>query len=159
MKILFEETQKFKQKWIWILLVGLFIFSITMPFLAFFQNPNFQISKTFITGNILNFIIFIAIFLLFYFLKLSTKITSEAIEMQYFPFIKKNVTWSDIESTEVLDYGFVGGWGIRFGTKYGTVYNVSGSKGLHIKLKNGKHFLIGSQKTEILEKILNEFHQ
>lgn len=53
---------------------------------------------------------------------------------------------------KVINYGFVGGWGIRLWTKYGTVYNVSGNKGLFIKLKNGKTMVIGTQKSQELEK-------
>jgi hypothetical protein len=77
--------------------------------------------------------------------------------MHFFPFVKKRIDWKDVKSAEVLDYGFVGGWGIRLWTAYGTVYNVKGTKGIAIELLNGKKFLIGTQKEtelrEILEKI------
>lgn len=44
--------------------------------------------------------------------------------------------------------------GIRFGSKYGTAYNMKGNYGLAIKLKNGQKFLIGTQKVEELGQFL-----
>ena len=73
-------------------------------------------------------------------MQLKTTVDRNGIEMRFVPFIYKKITWNEIESAEVLNYGFVGGWGIRLWTKYGTVYNIKGNKGLAIKLKNGKQF-------------------
>ena len=71
--------------------------------------------------------------------------------------VKKRVNWKEIKNAEIVNYGFVGGWGIRLWTQYGTVYNMKGNKGLAIELLNGKNFLIGTQKpkelTAMLEKI------
>ena len=53
-----------------------------------------------------------------------------------------------------LDYGFIGGYGIRLWTKYGTVYNTSGKIGLAITLNNGDKFLIGTQKSDELKLFL-----
>ena len=70
--------------------------------------------------------------------------------------MKKRVGWNEIKSTKVVNCGLVGGWGIRLWTKYGTVYNTKGNKGLAIELKNGKKFLIGTQKETELNKILDK---
>lgn len=56
----------------------------------------------------------------------------------------------------LVNYGFVGGWGIRLGTKYGTVYNTKGNKGLFILLNNGKKYCIGTQKEDELREIIKE---
>lgn len=93
---------------------------------------------------------------MFMFIRLKTVIDNEKIQISFFPFTRKNVKWDDIESVKIVDYGFVGGWGIRLGTKYGTVYNIKGSKGLAIELKNGKKFLIGTQKEKELNNIIYE---
>lgn len=55
-----------------------------------------------------------------------------------------------------VNYGFVGGWGIRPWTRYGTVYNTRGQEGLAIELKNGKKFLIGTQNQAELLNYLQE---
>ena len=75
--------------------------------------------------------------------------------MRFFPFVKKEFQWSEIQKSKVVNYGFVGGWGIRLFTKYGTVYNIRGNKGLAIELKNGKKYLIGTQKEEEMKKFIN----
>jgi hypothetical protein len=93
-----------------------------------------------------------------YSFRLKTEINQYEIKVSFFPFVKKRVSWDEVKSAEILDYGFVGGWGIRLWTKYGTVYNTRGSKGLAIELNNGREFLIGTQKAaelhEIIEKCL-----
>ena len=93
---------------------------------------------------------------LFLIMKLKTSIDKNGINMYFFPFIKKSVDWQQIKNVKVINYGFVGGWGIRLWTKYGTVYNVKGDKGLEIVLKSGKKFLIGTQKETELSTIIEE---
>lgn len=74
------------------------------------------------------------------------------------PFIKnRQFLWAEIESANVIEYGFVGGWGIRMGTKYGTVYNVKGKMGIQIILKSGKKFVIGTQKHKELTDVLDQY--
>jgi hypothetical protein len=72
------------------------------------------------------------------------------------PFVKKTIYWRDVEKAEVINYGWVGGWGLRKSRKYGTVYNTSGSKGLHLVLKNGKQMVIGTQKEKELKAFLEQ---
>jgi hypothetical protein len=76
--------------------------------------------------------------------------------MQFFPLLKKNIQWNEIDSAKIVTYGFIGGGGIRLWTKYGTVYNMKGNRGLAIQLINGQKFLIGSQKTDELQKVLDQ---
>ena len=66
------------------------------------------------------------------------------------------MSWKEIKKVEIVTYGFVGGWGIRLWTKYGTVYTIKGNKGLAIELLNGKKFLIGTQKETELNKIVEK---
>ncbi|MEI6866527.1 hypothetical protein [Flavicella sp.] len=88
-------------------------------------------------------------------MKLTTEINITEVKIKFVPFLKKNVKWSDIKKSEIVNYGFVGGWGIRLGTKYGTVYNTKGKTGLVIELNNGNKFLIGTQKEDELKRVLN----
>jgi hypothetical protein len=59
-----------------------------------------------------------------------------------------------VDKCQVIPYGFVGGWGMRLWTQYGTVYNVRGGKGLYVQLKNKKKFLVGTQQAEELERFI-----
>jgi hypothetical protein len=90
-------------------------------------------------------------------MKLKTEIDRHGIRWEFIPFIKKRVSWSEVKSAKTVNYGFVGGWGIRLGTRYGTVYNTRGNKGLAVELKNGKKFCIGTQKEPELNKVLAKF--
>lgn len=95
---------------------------------------------------------------LFLLLKLQTTVNEQGVSYSYFPFIKKrNFTWQEIESAKVINYGFVGGWGIRTNTKYGTVYNVKDKMGMQITLQNGKKFVIGTQKYQELIEVLEHY--
>jgi hypothetical protein len=155
MDVQFKEVQKFSGL-IWLLLapLGIFIFyGIVKQFVfgvPFGDNPMSNI------GLILVALLVVAIVLLFLFLRLETKINKEFIQIRFFPFTSKTIQWEDIKSAEVLQYGFVGGWGLRIGTKYGTVYNMSGDKGLALELNSGKKILIGSQRLDELKKVISQ---
>ena len=88
-------------------------------------------------------------------MQLKTTVSVNGIKMSFIPFANKDLSWNEIKSTKVLNYGFVGGWGIRLFTKYGTVYNTKGKMGLAIVLRNGNKFMIGTQKPKELEEFIS----
>lgn len=157
MKLLFKEIQKFTQWWLWLFLIAIGtipIYGIYKQIILgekFGNNPMSDIGLIF-------FCIFIFTFIaLFIVMKLETKIDQNEIRFKLFPFVNKRVSWKNIKKYEIVNYGFVGGWGIRLFTKYGTVYNIKGNKGLAIELTNGKKILIGTQKDDELNKTLERF--
>ena len=93
---------------------------------------------------------------LFIAMKLKSKIDHDKIELSFFPFVKKTIKWTEIKKAEVVNYGFVAGWGIRLSAKYGTVYNIKGNKGLAIELLNGNKYLIGTQKETEMDEIVKK---
>ena len=145
----FHEVQKFKQWWLWVIL---FFFNL-IPIgglVSKIQDP--LSARASIAGLVVFLSTTLLLTLFFFLIKLETKVTSKNICLSFFPFgINKEIEWNDIEKHEVINYGFVGGWGIRLGTKYGTVYNIKGKHGLSLELKDGTKMLIGSQKSEELE--------
>lgn len=156
MKPLFTESQRFTQWWFWLIV----IFACGVPFVIFFQqiilgNPvgDHPMSNS---AVILSLIIPLVFILLFYVMQLKTEINRETLSFRFVPFVKRTIPWKDIESYKVINYGFVGGYGIRLTMKYGTVYNIKGNKGLFVKLKNGKTFIVGTQKPEELEKVIQQ---
>ncbi len=148
MKPLFTENQRFNQWWLWLLLAT----SLAVPALLLFKEVTAK------SDGFLGLIIILLVILLFVVLRMKTVITQENMQLTYFPFVWKTINLSDIETIKVINYGFVGGWGIRLWTSYGTVYNVRGNKGLHIKLKNGKQLVIGTQKPQELERIVEQLN-
>jgi len=156
MKTEFKEEQKFNQRWLWLILILMGV----LPLIGIYKqlilgeklgdNPMSDISLLIFS------IIMFSLVGLFLIMKLKTSIDKNGINMHFFPFIKKSVDWQQIKNVKVVNYGFVGGWGIRLWTKYGTVYNMKGNKGLAIELLNGKNFLIGTQKPEELTAMLEK---
>ncbi|PHS67053.1 MAG: hypothetical protein COB12_05200 [Flavobacterium sp.] len=156
MKPLFTEKQKFTQWWLWVLMIGFGLIPIIGIYKQLIIGEEFG-SKPMSNVGLILFSVFIYLLIaFFYFLQLKTKITSEEISFTFFPLASNNVKWEDISETKIVNYGFVGGWGIRFWTPYGTVYNTKGKIGLAIEMKNGSKFLIGTQKESELKNVLKE---
>lgn len=148
MKPLFTEKQRFNQWWLWLLLAV----SLAVPAILLFKEATEK------SGGFSGLIIILSVIILFVVLRMTTVVTKENIQLTYFPFVNKTINLADIETMKVINYGFVGGWVIRFWTQYGTVYNVRGNKGLHIKFKNGKQLVIGTQKPQELEKVVEQLN-
>ncbi|HBB48611.1 MAG TPA: hypothetical protein DCZ44_03125 [Flavobacteriaceae bacterium] len=155
----FIESQQFNQWWLWALLLAIF----SVGFYGLIQQLILDIpfgSKPMNNIGILGFNFFnLGMLLFFKWMRLDTRIDDKGIYMRFVPFKTKQHSWEEIESIQVVHYGFVGGWGIRLFTEYGTVYNMRGAKGLAIRLKSGKKFLIGSQRIEELTKYIAQFPQ
>lgn len=152
-KIEFKEKQKFTQWWIWLILIGLGAIAVY----GFIQQIVFGVefgNKPMSHVGIIIFTLFVFGFIYFnWYMTLITEITNGGIKMRFVPFVKKEIQWSELKSAKVVDYGFVG-YGIRLGSKYGTVYNMNGNKGLAIELNNGKKFVIGTQKEMELKNVV-----
>jgi len=140
MATIFKEEQKFTQWWIWLILT-VFVAILIADYIKFKQDPE-------------ALVVILLVLVLFLVLKLNTTVDKDGVRMRYFPLLSKHVTWKEIKKVSIIKYGFIGGLGIRLWTKYGTVYNVKGRKGLFVELKNGKNFLIGTQQEEELKKVL-----
>tara|TARA_B100000809_G_scaffold81337_1_gene79639 strand:+ start:6664 stop:7113 length:450 start_codon:yes stop_codon:yes gene_type:complete len=141
MKLEFIEEQKFTQWWLWIIIVAV----LSIPVYDFVFVDFTQALKSSPV---------ILLVILFYIFKLKTRINEKGIRMSYLPYLGKFKNWTEIKFVKVIDYGFVGGWGVRLWTKFGTVYNIRGSKGLVVELNSGKAFIIGTQQEEELKTIL-----
>ena len=154
MKIEFKEEQKFTQWWLWLILIGIGILPIFGIYKQLILGEKLG-NKTLSDLGLIIFCVFIfGLIAMFWVMRLKTEIDQNEIRMNFFPFVKKRVNWNEIKNIEIVNYGFVGGWGIRFSTKYGTVYNTKGNEGLAIELLNGKKFLIGTQKKAELNEIV-----
>jgi hypothetical protein len=97
-------------------------------------------------------------------MNLEIQVTGTMLRFRFFPL---HLSWREIPFDSIARVMAVvyrplreyGGWGIRFGKK-GMAYNVSGDRGVQVTLKNGKSFLLGSQRAEELELVLrSRIHQ
>ncbi len=155
----FEESQRFTQWWVWVILIGAFF----LPFIVNYEaivKGEVQINAD-PGGLLIPLMISVLVILLFLVLNLKTKIDRQGIHIGYFPIVKKDFEWSNIQSIKVIKYTLfqVGGWGFRFGTRFGTVYNVRGTRGIYIKTKTGQEYLIGTQKPEEVKEIIKQYYK
>ncbi|MBC8265576.1 MAG: hypothetical protein H8E84_01285 [Flavobacteriales bacterium] len=144
MKYNFEETQKFTQWWLWVIL-------LSFPIMSFGPFDNNSINYTYVAIGIL-------LPLVFYLFELRIKVSNEGLHYQFFPFHFKSymIKHEEIEKAKAMEYSPLkeyGGWGIKYGFK-GKAYNVSGNKGVKVFLKNGNNIMFGSQKHKELAKAL-----
>ncbi len=164
-EIIFTESQKFKQWWIWLILLGvngLFLFGVFKQVIGGVQFGDKPIGDTgliFITG------LTIVLTLLFVNMRLDTTISKEGIYVRFFPLhLKyKHYAWEKLTKSYVRQYSPIkeyGGWGIRLGLfGAGTAYNISGDKGLQLEFSDNKKLLIGTNKPKELTETLNKIGQ
>lgn len=158
-EFLFTEKQKFRQWWVWAILLGingLFIFGFIKQILfrqQFGDNPMSD-------KGLIVFMLFMFLFtFLFSQIGLETQITNKGIAIRFLLFERdyKLFKWSEISKCYVRQYRPLmeyGGWGIKFGSR-GTAYNVFGNKGIQLELLDGRNILIGTNKPEEVQTILN----
>lgn len=143
----FKETQRFTQWWLWLVLVGSWV--VLMYSLATVQPQT-------TLAYFISFGVGMLLPILFWQMRLMTRITEEGIYVRFVPFHFKEqfYPWESIESAQVRTYSPLmeyGGWGIKYGFNgQGKVFNVAGDQGLQLVFKSGEKLLIGTQKpTEI----------
>jgi hypothetical protein len=151
-RIYFKEEQKFTQVWIWMILLaasGIWIWQLVQQVfmgIPFGNNPSSDL------GVILTGLFPVLTVILFRWLTLETIINEDGVQYLFRPFQRKPrvMKSEDILSFKVKKYSPLkdyGGWGIRLGSfGRGKAYNVSGNQGVLFELKNGKKFMLGTQK-------------
>ncbi|HQV31803.1 MAG TPA: hypothetical protein PKV71_07995 [Calditrichia bacterium] len=161
---LFHEEQRFTQKWLWIIIGGsalpVSLFLIYMVYARTVLNepvgdPNQSDALLFLLVTVF-FLLDFLIILAFRHVRLETVVTRENLSVQFTWLGKEKVPIADIASATVREYHPIreyGGWGLRMGPS-GKAYNVRGNMGVQITRKNGKTFLIGSQRAEELGAVL-----
>jgi len=161
MKVYIEE-QRFNQP---LVIVGLSIAFIVVGFSTMKEWETIaQGSFTEKIGGLSSLLIILLVSLLFTNLNLKTRIDEKGIYYQYKPlhFSFRLVTWERISKCYIRNYDGIseyGGWGIKFSfrKKKGKAFTTKGTIGLQIELKNGKKILIGTQKKDELQRVLNTY--
>jgi hypothetical protein len=160
--VIFREEQRFRQLWIWllvissaVLVVGIFGYGMVQQLI--FHKPwgNQPMSDTVLiifAGGC--FLFSGALVWLFCVAKLVTEVRNDGLYIRFYPFhlsfrkipLENVVRFEAQTYKPILDYG---GWGVRWTWK-GKAYNVSGNRGVRLDFKNGKRLLIGSRRPEEL---------
>lgn len=153
-KTIFEEEQRFRQWWIWLVLLFVLITNLVIAF----KEEN--LSET---GNIVVFSFILLMFLLLFFSNLKTRIDEQGIHIRFSPFHFSTVSylWENIYSADVKQYspvGDYGGWGVRISfTGKGKAFNVSGNKGIYLVTSDGKKRMIGTQKEIEAKEVIEQY--
>ncbi len=164
-EILFTERQKFKQWWLWLILLGtngLFLFGF---FKQVVSGQKFGDKPMSDTGLLIATGLIFLLTLLFVNFRLDTQIKMDGIYVRFFPFhLKfKYYSWEIISKSYIRSYSAIteyGGWGLRLGLfGKGLAYNVSGNKGLQLEFKSKNKVLIGTNKADELAEVLNKIGQ
>ncbi|MFC7346981.1 hypothetical protein ACFQO9_09670 [Chryseobacterium zhengzhouense] len=152
----FYEKQSFRQWWLWLILIFVLGFTIY----NFVDN-----NESFSAGEMIaSFAVTAIIFILFFIIKLETKIDELGVRVRLFPFHLqfKYFPWKTIRKAYIREYspiGEYGGWGLRLGLfGKGKAYNVSGNMGLQLVFNDNKKLLIGTQKSQEMRKFLVEIN-
>lgn len=164
-EVLFTEKQKFKQWWVWMILLGingLMLFGVYRQVLNGQQFGDKPMSNK---GLLIAACLSILLTILFTSFRLETQIKKDGVYVRFFPFHLsfKHFAWDKISRSFVRQYkpiGEYGGWGLRLGLfGKGKAYNVSGNKGLQLEFSDNKKLLIGTNKPEELEATLHKIGQ
>jgi hypothetical protein len=164
--VIFRETQKFTQKWIWITIVILVVlcvgvqlyFGVIMPFMHYsWSSMPSSVKQGVVVSGIVALIV-LGVGWLMAAVQLVTEVRPDGLYVKFYPFhwSFKRIPLEDVEQFRALTYRPIreyGGWGLRYG-KGGKAYNVKGDEGVRLDYRDGKHLLIGSQRAKEFEKAL-----
>jgi hypothetical protein len=151
----FSETQRFRQWWLWLVL----ILAAAIPGVGIILSDSQQERTSAIIDLIVGVGIPCLIFGCVLSMKLTTRVNSGGVSYQFFPIHLREMTilWDEIENAEIRKYKPIreyGGWGWRYSSRNGRAFNVAGDVGLQLILKDGKKVLIGTQKAEEMRQVL-----
>lgn len=166
-KILFKESQQFRQWWHIVFILVSVVPSLMMCLYALFQQMvmGVQVGNSPAPNGILIaafFCLGVVLWMLFS-LKLEVWIDQQGIHYRFFPLILKHklISKEEIQRFEIRKYKPVleyGGRGIRtgWGYKRGKAYCVDGNIGLQLYLTNGKKVLFGTQRSQAIQYAMME---
>lgn len=158
----FNETQRFNQWWMHLILGGLFVFLLVCLYRWFVMETAIgNVSASDTTGQIIVILTLVPVIIFLYSIKLRTAIDEIGVHYQFYPLhlSSKTIRWSELQKCYVRKYSPIkefGGWGYRisWGTK-GKAFNISGNKGIQLIVMDGKKLLLGTQKSDDAQQVIN----
>lgn len=164
-KILFKETQQFRQWWYIVLILGATVPVMVMCIYTLYQQMirGIQVGDSPAPDGVLIVVFFVLCLMLWiwFSLKLEVWIDRNGIHFRFFPLIYKEriISKEEIQRFEIRKYNPIinyGGWGLKRSFKWGKAYNVSGNIGLQLYLTNGKKVLFGTQRSQAINYAMEE---
>ena len=162
----FEETQRFDQLWLKILMIAVATvqlgFIVVAVYTQFYRGIPFG-GKPLPDGPLLITLVLMLLIgvllpLLILAVKLEVRLDPLQLRLRLWPFADKTLPLADIVSWQVRDYRPLrdfGGWGMHYSFKLKAwAYNARGSRGVFLELKDGKKIMVGSQRADQLAQAL-----
>jgi hypothetical protein len=146
----FREVQRFRQKWLWALMVGVLVAEVGALVAVVRAGADAAIP-----GVVFGGLVALGVLALLWFARMETEVRDDALYVRFFPFHRapRRYAWADIARCEARTYrplAEYGGWGLRMGA-----YNVSGDRGAQLRFRDGEALLIGSQRADELAAAIN----
>lgn len=152
--MLYREDQHFSQWWLWVIVLGVAAVAwwafIQQVFVgkAFGDNaaPNWAVALIWV-------VIGLGLPFLFEVLRLSVEVLPDAVRVRFRPLHERVIPIAEVAKVEARKYNALkeyGGWGIKGWSGKKMAYNVKGSWGVELTLKDGRRVLIGTQKPQEL---------
>jgi hypothetical protein len=150
----YHEEQRFRQRWIWLLVLG----TAAIAWWSFIQQV--LLDRPF--GNkpapdwgvwLILLPIGVGLPLLFLRMVLVLDVTSEAVVIRYRPLTTRVIDLAETEQVRVREYSAIkeyGGWGLKGWSRNKVAYNVSGNRGVELLLRDGRTVMLGSQHPQEL---------
>lgn len=163
--VLFSETQRFRQWWLWLIMLVVNAIALTAIYRQVILGRQFGNDDMSSTGLIIVGVVILAFTILFFNFRLDTEIRPDGIYYRFFPFhmAYRRVQWHELSKVHVRRYNAIaeyGGWGYRLGLLgWGRAFNVAGDMGLQLEFFNTKKLLIGTAKPEELTTALKKIGQ
>jgi hypothetical protein len=148
----YKESQKFNQWWLWLINFSVYG-AVAVAGWSSWSNGGSLVEA------LIGPAVMAAVMILLATLELRTVITTDGIEVKFWPFGRQRIFKSEIKGAVVRKYSPIrefGGWGYRIG-RSGKAYNMQGSQGLQLEFTNGDRLLIGTQKPEELAAFIKEY--
>jgi hypothetical protein len=150
--ILFEEHQRFRQPWLWAMLLGACVVAggdVVGAVRGGRGSP----------WTALILLLPASLVWLLYALEMGVRVDAEAVSVRFCPLWGTRIPLDDVISCEprtyrpILEYG---GWGVRYSPfGRGWAYTVSGNRGVQLVLASGRRALVGSQRPQALADAIN----
>ena len=162
----FFEQQKFRQRWVWLLVLGSLAPVVGGVVYGFVQQIVFGVtfgdrpmSDGALIATTIGTLIFAALVIqLLRSCVLTTRVDAQGVHVRFAPFHRRerHMPFGEIATAEAVTYKPIadyGGWGLRCGPK-GRAYNVSGNRGVLLTFGDGKTLLIGSRCADDLARAI-----
>jgi hypothetical protein len=153
---IYREVQYFRQIWLWLIILfvaGLMWYNVISRVL--FQRSLGSDPIPLSLLSIFWLLFGVGLPLVGFYARLITEVRADGLYIRFVPFhlSYRKIPFDDIEQANVRRYNPLreyGGWGIRWHLKGGRAYNVSGNRGVQLRLAGNRRLLIGSQRPEAL---------